>query len=169
MNQKIEVNHETENRLPDKLSDLVTLALDDADKLNRKFYTAASGRWHLPVGFHANPGCDLCLAGMVIAWTLEGAPATNFHPEDFKSGTRGKLLALDAFRNGFLETALQQIGTPAYIDSPRVDKRPSVRAIKQNIYTERMVSSSIFSGWEEFDRFAFYAREVGRLLAFIGF
>ena len=54
-------------RPPQKLSNLITLAIADARRLDRDVYTPNSEVWHEPHG----GTCMVCLSGCLIAATLE--------------------------------------------------------------------------------------------------
>ena len=54
-------------RPPERLSDLITLAIADARRLDRSLYEPNSEVWHEP----RDDACLVCLSGCVIAGTLE--------------------------------------------------------------------------------------------------
>lgn len=55
-------------RPPERLSDLIDLAITDVGRLDRTTYTPHPGHWHEPTD---NGRCAICLAGSVIAGTLK--------------------------------------------------------------------------------------------------
>ena len=59
------MNYDT--RPPEKLSDLIELAIADASRLDQTLYRPHSEVWHEP----ENGRCLVCLSGCVIAWTLQ--------------------------------------------------------------------------------------------------
>ena len=190
MTQKIEVNQEIENAAPDenalpgKLSDLVLLALDDANKLNRDLYSPTRKLWHEPGFYTGSDKCFVCLAGMVIAGRLKGNIELTLSPQQFDYETSQKLDALNAFRLGDFEGALEctgQIdseGEGSFDDDYRRYLRgiesyeedlDTVATLRAHGKTVRMLGYSNFFSWAEFDDFADHAREVVELLVDAGF
>ena len=115
-----------EDRLPnDRLSSLVQVAIVDAKRLyaNRpNDYVPCAERYHEPLyGYSDISGestCQICLAGAVIAGTLEGNLKQALGPSNFREhrsiglespnndyGEELKLRALDYVRTGSLEIA----------------------------------------------------------------
>ena len=96
---------------PDKLSDLIDLAITDARKLDQNRYAPTWHKWH-----QIDPGdgkCMVCLAGAVIAGTLGCARQTHIDIATSDSDTaepdstiitdkrwRNALWALDSAREG---------------------------------------------------------------------
>ena len=64
-------------RPPARLSDLITLAVADARSLDRDAYRPDAASWHLTGTRTAGAAarCRVCLAGCVIAGTLQAPPA----------------------------------------------------------------------------------------------
>ena len=56
-----------ETQLPDRLSDLVELAVADAQRLDRDIYDPEYDSWREMERL----GCEVCFAGTVMAGTLE--------------------------------------------------------------------------------------------------
>ena len=160
MTQKIK------GQLPGKLSELVTLALDDAEKLNRDIYKPASSAWHEPGRYTLNKECFVCLSGVVIAGRLKGDIEQILGPDCFDEKTSEKLLALNSFREGDFEAALDYTGQG---DSMGKHDMKVATMLEENAGCRRMVQWSMFRSWEEFDNFAVLAREVVELLAREGF
>jgi len=109
-------------KLPDKLSDLIEVALVDLDKCYRSpEYRIYFGDWYarrddrLPSQFTNEPAsgnCVVCFAGAVIAQSLGvGASGRNIFPSRFPESRR-KLYALDAIRAGRVTYALYALGLP---------------------------------------------------------
>lgn len=83
--------------LPDKMSDLILLALDDLAKVEK------DKRYHVDMWtFHEKNGdkCDVCFAGSVMAMTLGKKINHRAFPDSFPEDTRWKLVALDELRMG---------------------------------------------------------------------
>ena len=99
---------------PDKLSDLIELAVAEAGKLDHDVYEPNFGEWHKPV--RAINRCCICLAGTLIAGPLRRSSQTTIdvHPisEEGTAGIedtrwRNALEALDDARIGGWHTALE--------------------------------------------------------------
>jgi hypothetical protein len=91
-------------RLPEQMSELLQLALDDLAKAERsKRYTVSMGSWHV-----YDPGtdtCFVCLAGAVMARTLKEPRKRYCTSEDFEGATGYCLHALDYLRMGYIREA----------------------------------------------------------------
>lgn len=99
-------------KLPNKLSDLMEVALKDLAKAERSaFYNAEMGSWHQP---QYNRGdvvsCDVCFAGSVIAFTLHADKDSQMAPSMFSRDLHGKLIALNSVRNGGYGSAAYSMG-----------------------------------------------------------
>lgn len=89
--------------LPDKLSALLELALDDLQKIERdRRYTVHMGCWHLNCGGQ----CYVCLAGAVMVRELHQPRLESVDPSAFEHSQRRQLLALDWLRKGYVSYAL---------------------------------------------------------------
>lgn len=101
------------NRLPEKASDLIELAIADLAKAKRsKKYRIDMGVWHVP-GRASNNTCTVCLAGSVMAYSLAVALKEKTSPYAYEENdphTYGRLMALNEFRNGWIEDGLEQMG-----------------------------------------------------------
>ena len=90
--------------LPDKLSDLLELALNDLEKTEKDSnYEIWMGGWHIPS--YDRVKCNVCLAGAVMAQTLEyplSYNATDVYDPKF--------LALNQVRQGYVTMALWNLG-----------------------------------------------------------
>lgn len=94
------------NRLPDKPSELLLLALTDLEMCeNDPRYEIYMGNWHAP-----NGRCRVCAAGAVMAKSLGAPPRDIWGPEDFDEDTERKLRAIDFFRTGAVWDALNWMG-----------------------------------------------------------
>ena len=110
---------ETHCELPEKLSDLIILALGDLEKAEKSDeYIVDMIHWHNPLG--ANPTsvrqtCQVCLAGSLMAMTLGAPKDRHLTPSDFLSQeVQNKLLALNFARMGLVNGALDILGKPTY-------------------------------------------------------
>ena len=85
------------NELPDTLGELALLALDDAEIIKRNpLYTIDMETWHAPSA--TDDVCKVCLAGCVIAQTMQRPRLNEYDPEEFSFDLKHKLFALDNFR-----------------------------------------------------------------------
>lgn len=114
------------NKLPEKPSDLITLALDDLEKVEADpLYSVEMGTWHEPNsgGWHGKPPvCEVCFAGAVMAKTL---PVREDHIQirsmsEFSNYTRCRLYALDSFMRGDINAGLghMQLSLPEEFKYP---------------------------------------------------
>ncbi|MDE2905463.1 MAG: hypothetical protein OXQ28_05195 [Acidobacteriota bacterium] len=134
---------------PDKLSDLIELAIADARKLDRYDYAPTWMTWH-----RRNPAdgkCMVCLAGAVIAGTLGCARETiiDIAAEDSadpRSTTitdepwRRALRALDSAREGHWNEAFENL-RGSY---PADELRNALDALPRPRHRE-------FNAWNQFD------------------
>lgn len=101
-------------KLPDLPSELIRVALADLEKVESSDqYRVDMRRWHVPDG----DVCSVCLAGAVMAKTIELSPERYGSPnimgmlianglgDPADSCLYGKLHALDEFRSGDVEGA----------------------------------------------------------------
>lgn len=92
--------------LPRIPSQLIRLALADLRKVEKDpTYFPNMGVWHSLDG----AVCEVCLAGSVIAKTLEADLAEIWYPEDLPENN-AQLVALDFFRQGLVIGALDRLG-----------------------------------------------------------
>lgn len=96
--------------LPNKLSQLILVALKDLELCEKDpNYRVNMHTWHGPANdmqlFGDAPYCVVCLAGAVMAQSLEAPKENVFVPDDFKEDSR-KLVALDYVINGCTISAL---------------------------------------------------------------
>lgn len=116
---------ENEQKLPDRLSDLIRVALADLRKVEKsKRYVVDMTRWHANEENEEGAlRCHVCLAGAVMAKTLGIRADCNTNPDlidPFSRDVRKKLLALDEVRKGNVSAALYLLdpraSLPAVID-----------------------------------------------------
>lgn len=99
--------------LPRKPSELIRVAIADAQDLDRDIYVPSYGDWHQPT---AGGQCVICDAGTVMAGTLAIPSERNASPWELASdGTvhprdASALSALDAIRSGNYASALHCLG-----------------------------------------------------------
>src|SRR5690242_14702523 len=92
-------------KLPEKLSELILVALADLEAVERDpDYLVEMCSWHEP-----NGKCKVCFAGSVMARSLN-APLRKFvRPGSYDLHTESRLLALDRVRQGWVCCALKNI------------------------------------------------------------
>ena len=145
--------------LPTTLSGLINLAVGDARALDRSQYKPWSGVWHCYDG----PGCRVCNAGVVMAWTLGVDPMESRHPEQFRSsGWESALYALDMVRVGNLSAAYYEFDGP--------DHRVVLSQLQDETLEEAraMVEHGNFFHWGEFDLHLQSLERVAHMLESVG-
>lgn len=97
------------NELPDKPSELLKLAMKDLELVEQNpKYKLDMGIWHEK---KKSGACAMCFAGAVMNRELGCNEQEHMvEPEDFDKPTTKKLWALNNFREGYLQTALQHFG-----------------------------------------------------------
>lgn len=120
------------NLLPDKPSDLIELALADLAAVEADGrYKVHMNMWHEPrSGF-----CAVCFAGSVMAKTLGTNPGKCTAPIDYDENTRDKLVALDGFREGYIEDGLSYMG----IDSGGVPSKKCIAKYGSETFNSDMM------------------------------
>lgn len=94
------------NKLPDKPSALIRLAMADLEAVERDGrYVVHMETWHIA---YENK-CSVCLAGAVMAKTLETDSKLTTSPLAMGNDICKKLSALDSFRNGHIAAGLEQM------------------------------------------------------------
>ena len=94
-------------KLPDRPSELIRLALADlALCAADPNYRIDMYEWHNP---QDDGVCQVCLAGAVMAKSLNAPPAAELYSSDFPEN-RKKIKALDAFQEGLVCGALAYLG-----------------------------------------------------------
>lgn len=118
--------------LPDKPSELIKLALNDLEKAEKSSdYVIDMSQWK---SLSKNTGkCSVCLAGSVMAGTLQVPVWMEVHDPEVINGLSDsdifKLMALDEFRQGYIEGGLEIMRNTSYfpteeVDTPDVYVRP---------------------------------------------
>ncbi len=92
--------------LPKKLSALLRLAVEDAQRIEKTpGYKLNMSVFHVG-GFRTDPLCHVCLAGSVMACRLGAAPQATYIPRDFAENVY-QLKAIDCMRKGHFERAAE--------------------------------------------------------------
>jgi hypothetical protein len=86
-------------RLPDKLSELIRVAVKDIQQcMIDPAYKINMGTWHSPIT--GSGVCMVCLGGSVLAQTLKVPPSSYTAPFHWDADTQRKLEFLDGIRGG---------------------------------------------------------------------
>lgn len=88
---------------PKKASQAIRMAMNDLAKAEASpHYRVSMASWHL--GFKENK-CAVCLAGSIIAFSMNASRHNSFSPHFFNDEWKGILIALDNIRRFSLEGA----------------------------------------------------------------
>lgn len=105
-------------KLPDTLHGLMRVALDDLRLCAKDpCYKIHMGSWHRPrQDRNGNEACWVCMAGAIMAQTLQVPPDQYAAPDTLKDGAASrKLCTVNAVRCGFFVKALRELtGGDAY-------------------------------------------------------
>lgn len=125
------------NKLPDKLSALIRMALADLGKVERsKKYKVDMQVWHQP----REGVCAVCLAGAVIAKELGANPDEYVVPLEYSKKISNKLFALEYARLGQIayamnpsvyDKAVKKRGKPPTFPSYRRNKARFKRGLRK--------------------------------------
>ena len=97
--------------LPNKPSDLLELALSDLEKCSKdKRYKLNMHTWHAKNNFSKEKLCHVCMAGAVMAKTLNVGIDEIKNVDSFTFETRDKIMAIDALRQGLFLSACVFLG-----------------------------------------------------------
>lgn len=103
--------------LPDKPSELITLALEDLIAVERlPDYTVDMDYWHVPAAdmLQDDPDygdtCTVCFAGSVMAMSCELTRDDHHNRAGFTNEIWNKFFALNDFRVGFVKDGLRKLG-----------------------------------------------------------
>lgn len=113
------VEKETSTELPDKLSDLIDVALRDLELCEADpRYRIFMGDWHQPF---SETVCNVCLAGAVMAKTRNFPRSADIDNIDYVPDAN-KYRALDAVRVGDVDEALSYMGQVSIDYEPDVTR-----------------------------------------------
>ena len=127
-------------RLPESMEGLLSTAIRDARSLNTNRYLPNHNEWHNPSIPNVSPYCEVCLAGAVIAGSLQEQPNHYRTSRSYDSRTEKLLDALDSIRKGNWYSAFRLL----------YKKYPNPRAC-QLIDNLPIIMYSDFSGWRQFE------------------
>lgn len=134
--------------LPDKLSDMIRVALKDlADVRANPAYRVNLSTYHTP----KYGVCVVCFAGSVMAQTLAASPDKDIFPGDIlPRRASSKLYALDAIRCGDIKTALRLWPGAPTIDvsgAPSVEPRIGTALDEEDEYTRFVAEMNTLADW----------------------
>lgn len=112
----------TDSTLPDKPSELIRLALSDLNQVEAMddTYKINMEVWHTPLSSFKGQICRVCLAGAVMANTMQVPLTLDMEPYDFEDiKIRKRLQSLNHFRLGAI---LSGIMTFYEIETPMLGK-----------------------------------------------
>lgn len=92
--------------LPDRLSLLLRMALEDLDKVRTmpERFLIYMERWHSPRG----AVCGVCLAGSLLAMRTDVPDDYSVEYDEFGPSLRPKMSALNQLRIGFIQGAVEE-------------------------------------------------------------
>ena len=122
--------------LPDTLHETLTLAVNDARKLDRRLYRPDFFYWHSPW----NDVCLVCLAGCIIAGSLSFNRHQEMLPSSIDHTTDNKLQAVNCCRIGDWSHAFDVF----HNHKPSIELMARLECLDAPEMFE-------FKGWEQFD------------------
>ena len=137
MTNTLEAPESCSSLLPDTMAGLLHAAIIDARSLDRTIYNPYFDEWHGDFDLHR---CEICLAGSLIAGTLNATPGVRISPNAYPRDINAKLEALDYMRSGMWSDAFRLV----YGRKPDSRIESMLRAIASP-------SNASFCGWDEFD------------------
>lgn len=105
-------------QLPDKLSELIVVALEDLAKVERDPDFMVHMSMFFTPNWNESGKCAVCFAGAVMAMSLDANPNRFHYTLDWGADIQRKMHALDHVRNGLLGAALLSMGQDRK-DTPR--------------------------------------------------
>ena len=101
----------TTRELPDKLSDLILVALEDLEKAEAsRRHEVRMAHWHEQQHGMGDNKCFVCFAGGVMAFSLNAPAGETVHTVHWGEAIRDKLYALNQVRIGAVQQALELMG-----------------------------------------------------------
>jgi len=109
------------NKLPDKMSELIRVAIVDLEKVENlpEKYKVNMDIWHATLD--QDEFCSVCLAGSVMAQTLGAKSTDNIRPYYSHLNVK-KLIALNALRAGYVDSASRHMQYDKALNSLRFDR-----------------------------------------------
>ena len=105
--------------LPDKLSDLICVALEDLDKAIEMGYAIDMAYW-VRSKYYTTKKCSVCLGGAVMLDIFDLDKEMSYDALDITNGVlKLKLYALDHIRSGYVLKALKIMASAGLVDRNR--------------------------------------------------
>ena len=132
------------DKLPDTLSELLTVAITDGEKLDHGTYEPCSLYWHSGTDtFDPSKLCRVCLAGAVLVGSLGYSdPSRAFFMDEAGPRTACKLAVINEMRDGRFISAYRMLTNVEVEDLPDV--------LKPRACNRPDVECSSFFNWKEF-------------------
>lgn len=155
-----------QKQLPDKLSELLNLAIEDAKNLDREKYIPLCSEWHLylsPVyrGVFPPDTCLVCLAGVVLAGTMRRERTKTVILGKESCEISEKLNALDDMREERFTDAIKAFGV-----HPTDQVLYELKCLRDDLNKTDGEWYPEFKGWAEFEftleRMEKYARVLDK-------
>ena len=138
--------------LPNTLSELIMVAVNDAKKLDRAIYSPDSEFYH---DTRHSENCYICDAGAVMAGTLQVDRKKVVSPEEFPHSIETKLYALDLARKGLYVGALVELG----VENININ---GVTGVDVSIHHE-------YTTWKQFDKHMNVMEKAAQRLKELGY
>ena len=138
--------------LPNKLSALIKVAVNDARKLDHTIYSPDSMSYH---DTRRSDTCYICDAGAVMAGTLHVDRKKEVFPDEFPHSIEIKLYALDLARQGSYVGALVELG----VENININGVTGVCVSIHHNYTT----------WKQFDRHMNVMEKAAQQLEALGY
>ena len=136
MSSSPEATQPSQPTLPDTMAGLLEVAISDCRKLDGAVYQPHCENWHKPEIYGM---CSVCLAGGVIAGTLQADPEESIYPDAYSESVTRKLGVLDSMRSGCWVKAYIRF----YDSEPSFGIREALTFVPQPVNPD-------FRGWDEF-------------------
>jgi len=139
------------NKLPDKPSELLILAMEDLEKVEKSdhLYTIDMGSWVEHDYYDGK--CAVCHAGAVMVGTLGADIKKSYDPSDFDPDTKRKLRAIESIRRGDIDAFLYDL---------KIENIPE--GLKESYYSIHR-THAFYSCFEDSDFYDGYAENLDEL------
>ena len=122
--------------LPNSVSGLLETAIEDARSLDRKAYLPHYGEWH---SMNDQGRCEICLAGSVLAGTLDYEPGHQVLTYNLELEVQTKIDALNSMRTGDWSSAFEVM-----------HRHPPSQLLLDQLHALPVPAHSEFVGWRNF-------------------
>ena len=145
--------------LPNTLSGLLQVAINDAKGLDPKLYNPSALYWHSGAGAApSSPLCRVCLAGSVLVGSLGyDDPFHSFYMDEVNDETARKLNAINTMRSGEFGRAYLTLHNLELTEENVFDLP---KALTENTWNHPKVSNQGFQNWTAFNLHLISLRNV---------